>query len=342
MLYLADYSDKSIVVYGNTFPYKQTLKMLKGRFNKHLSIVPGKSGGWIFSRKNQKHLEDFVKSVGGKIYLEKKSIAKKRKSRRSRASRARGRSPKSSRKKRRSPKSSRKKRRSPKRSRKKRRSPKRSRKKRRSPKSSRRRFSWSATRLLKGGIAKNIGKKGTRARRYYIRKLREQNPHMRAFLEEQQMRKKKADAIQKMNNVIIKDFEAYLKQDKNMTVDQALLKFHRAEWENKPKVKYLYEKGDYKQAGLAFGRGNWPGRYRNLVPFFHKAKILNNKSRFNMMSAMYMKPITKNKRYQQQQQIKKIKAQLQKMAKIRKQYVKQRKKVKEELKKGGYNSELII
>ena len=73
MLYLADYSDKAIVVYGNTFPYKQTIKVLKGRFNKHLSVIPGKPGGWIFSRKNQKHLEDFIKSVGGKVYLRKKS-----------------------------------------------------------------------------------------------------------------------------------------------------------------------------------------------------------------------------------------------------------------------------
>ena len=57
---------------------------------------------------------------------------------------------------------------------------------------------------------------------------------------------------------------------------------------------------------------------------------------------MYMKPITKNQRFKQQQKIKKIKAQLKEMAKTRKKYVKQRAKVKELLKTGGYNSALII
>lgn len=46
MIHIITYSDKSIAVYGDTYPLKDDLKRLGGRFNSRLSCGPG----WIFSK----------------------------------------------------------------------------------------------------------------------------------------------------------------------------------------------------------------------------------------------------------------------------------------------------
>jgi hypothetical protein len=55
-----DYSDKSFAVYGETKKFKDILKNLGGRFNKNLKINDEIKVGWIFSKKNQENVVDFV------------------------------------------------------------------------------------------------------------------------------------------------------------------------------------------------------------------------------------------------------------------------------------------
>ena len=55
-----DYSDKSFVVLGDsTRIYKNQLRELGGRFNRNLKTGPG----WIFSKKSQEKVMDFLMSV---------------------------------------------------------------------------------------------------------------------------------------------------------------------------------------------------------------------------------------------------------------------------------------
>ena len=65
-LNIIDYSDKSIVVFGEaTRTYKGQLKDLGGRFNGRLGERPGFSGGagWIFPSKNRGPVDQFVTQV---------------------------------------------------------------------------------------------------------------------------------------------------------------------------------------------------------------------------------------------------------------------------------------
>lgn len=56
-IYYEDYSEKSIVVLGETKPHKDALKSMGGRFNGRLR--DGKVG-WIFSKKSEEAVKDYV------------------------------------------------------------------------------------------------------------------------------------------------------------------------------------------------------------------------------------------------------------------------------------------
>lgn len=64
---IVDYSEKSIVLIGDTKPYKDLLGRsgIGGTYNSHLNTdkVPG-GEGWVFSKKKQQEVEDFVKKYG--------------------------------------------------------------------------------------------------------------------------------------------------------------------------------------------------------------------------------------------------------------------------------------
>lgn len=51
-----EYSDKSIVVYGDTRKYKEDLKKLGGKYNANLKQGPG----WIFPKTLEKELNEFI------------------------------------------------------------------------------------------------------------------------------------------------------------------------------------------------------------------------------------------------------------------------------------------
>ena len=58
--FLVQYSEKSIAVFGNTFPIKDQLKALKGKYNKHLTYDNTKVSGWIFGSKIKDVLEELI------------------------------------------------------------------------------------------------------------------------------------------------------------------------------------------------------------------------------------------------------------------------------------------
>lgn len=60
---MSDYSEKSFMVYGNTKPYKDSLRNMGGRFNKYLKIGEEKVPGWIFPNKCKEEVANFVLSV---------------------------------------------------------------------------------------------------------------------------------------------------------------------------------------------------------------------------------------------------------------------------------------
>lgn len=59
------YTEKSIVVRGDTKEYKDKLKELGGRWNSSLTDkeTGEKFGGWIFSSKNRKEIESFIENM---------------------------------------------------------------------------------------------------------------------------------------------------------------------------------------------------------------------------------------------------------------------------------------
>ena len=58
-----NYTDKSFVVYGETKKYKDSLKNLKGKFNKNLTINDEKIEGWIFSKTHLEKVMEFVQKA---------------------------------------------------------------------------------------------------------------------------------------------------------------------------------------------------------------------------------------------------------------------------------------
>ena len=63
MIQMKEYSDKSLIIFGDTKPYKDLLKELKGRYNSNLRVDGEKVSGWIFSKKYKEKLEKFIQHV---------------------------------------------------------------------------------------------------------------------------------------------------------------------------------------------------------------------------------------------------------------------------------------
>lgn len=59
-VYLVDYSDKAIAVFGNTKEIKEKLKEIGGKFNNYLTYNDVKQAGWIFSKKKESELKKFL------------------------------------------------------------------------------------------------------------------------------------------------------------------------------------------------------------------------------------------------------------------------------------------
>ena len=63
LLVKENYSDKSFVVYGPTKPYKDDFGNFGGRFNKSLKVDGETIMGWVFSKKVQEKVMEFVARV---------------------------------------------------------------------------------------------------------------------------------------------------------------------------------------------------------------------------------------------------------------------------------------
>ena len=63
LLVKENYTDKSFVVYGPTKKYKDDFGNLGGRFNKSLKIDGETVMGWVFSKKAQEKVMEFVSRV---------------------------------------------------------------------------------------------------------------------------------------------------------------------------------------------------------------------------------------------------------------------------------------
>jgi hypothetical protein len=64
---LEQYSAKSIALFGETKPFRATLKMLHGRFNKNLRRGNGKEPGWIFSHKRTDEVKQWIDALNQDI-----------------------------------------------------------------------------------------------------------------------------------------------------------------------------------------------------------------------------------------------------------------------------------
>jgi len=58
-----EYSEKSLVVYGDTQPWKENLKEIGARFNPRLKDGPG----WIIAKSREETLNDFIKQANEKL-----------------------------------------------------------------------------------------------------------------------------------------------------------------------------------------------------------------------------------------------------------------------------------
>ena len=65
---MKEYSDKSLIIFGDTKPYKDLLKELKGRYNSNLRVDGEKAPGWIFSKKHKEKLEKLIQHIKGPQY----------------------------------------------------------------------------------------------------------------------------------------------------------------------------------------------------------------------------------------------------------------------------------
>ncbi len=59
---IVDYSEKAIVVIGDTKPFKDQLRAMNGRFNPYLKGAT-QFKGWVFSKKRENQVRDFVSSL---------------------------------------------------------------------------------------------------------------------------------------------------------------------------------------------------------------------------------------------------------------------------------------
>ncbi|KAJ3106973.1 hypothetical protein HDU97_005254 [Phlyctochytrium planicorne] len=59
---LTDYSEKSIGVFGNTYPIKDHIMSLGGKFNKSLKFEEGNKAGWILSKLKRVEFEKWLRA----------------------------------------------------------------------------------------------------------------------------------------------------------------------------------------------------------------------------------------------------------------------------------------
>lgn len=59
-LFIVDYSEKALAVFGDTKPIKEELSALGGRFNPKLTYEGEKKAGWIFSKSKREQLEKLL------------------------------------------------------------------------------------------------------------------------------------------------------------------------------------------------------------------------------------------------------------------------------------------
>jgi len=69
-LKLMNYSEKAIVIYGQTKEYKDNLKQLGGRFNPYLTIEGKRTAAWIFSKRRETELINFINTLGSQKFGE--------------------------------------------------------------------------------------------------------------------------------------------------------------------------------------------------------------------------------------------------------------------------------
>lgn len=74
-IYIEDYSEASIVVLGDTKTHKEQLKKLGGKFNSKLK--DGKVG-WIFSKKNETNVREYINNQKNLPLVEKDILSKMR------------------------------------------------------------------------------------------------------------------------------------------------------------------------------------------------------------------------------------------------------------------------
>ena len=60
---LVDYSEKAIAIFGDTKAISQQLKELGGKFNRRLTKDGEKQAGWIFSKKKEDAVNEFLQSI---------------------------------------------------------------------------------------------------------------------------------------------------------------------------------------------------------------------------------------------------------------------------------------
>jgi DNA polymerase-3 subunit beta len=69
-LKLMNYSEKALVIYGQTKEYKDNLKQLGGRFNPYLTIEGKRTAAWIFSKRRETELINFINTLGSQKFGE--------------------------------------------------------------------------------------------------------------------------------------------------------------------------------------------------------------------------------------------------------------------------------
>lgn len=60
---IVDYSLKSFVIVGRTYPIKNILKLNNGSFNRNLKINGKKIKGWVFSKRNYNNLVNLLETI---------------------------------------------------------------------------------------------------------------------------------------------------------------------------------------------------------------------------------------------------------------------------------------
>jgi hypothetical protein len=72
MIFIEEYTERSIAVVGDTKPHAKQLKSLGGRYNPHLTIDGEKAIGWVFKKGDREKVEEYVKrGVVEKTLLER-------------------------------------------------------------------------------------------------------------------------------------------------------------------------------------------------------------------------------------------------------------------------------